>query len=88
VRESKVSEYKSLKYELLDAVVLVRDLPGHSLRAGDLGTIVELYGTDAFEVEFVTVSGRTGALATLKSEDVRPVADTDLVAVRSLKLSA
>jgi hypothetical protein len=77
-----------MKYELLDTVVLARDLPDHSLRAGDLGTVVELYGADAFEVEFVTASGRTGALTTLKSEDVRPVADTDLVAVRSLKLSA
>jgi len=77
-----------MKYELLDTVVLARDLPDHDLKAGDLGTIVELYGTDAFEVEFVTASGRTGALVTLKAEDVRPVADTDLVAVRSLKLSA
>lgn len=63
------------KYEFLDTVVLARDLPGHNLRAGDLGTIVELYGKDAFEVEFVTASGRTGALVTLKSEDVRPAAE-------------
>jgi len=77
-----------MKYGLLETVVLVHDLPGHSLRVGDLGTIVELYGADAFEVEFVTASGRTGALVTLKVEDVRPAADTDLVAVRSLELSA
>jgi hypothetical protein len=77
-----------MQYELLDVVVLARDLPGDSLRAGDLGAIVELYGTDAFEVELMTASGRTGALVTLKAEDVRPIADTDLVAVRSLKLSA
>jgi Domain of unknown function (DUF4926) len=70
-----------MKYKLLDTVVLARDLPGHSLRAGDLGAIVELYGTDAFEVEFVTASGRTGALVALKSEDIRPVGATDLVAV-------
>ena len=77
-----------MKYELLDTVVLARDLPDYRLKAGDLGAIVELYGADAFEVEFVTASGRTGALVTLKAEDVRPIADTDFVAIRSLKLSA
>ena len=69
---------------LLDTVVLVRDLPSHGLRAGDLGAIVEIYPPDGLEVEFVTASGRTGALLTLKVADVRPVADNDLVAVRTL----
>ena len=69
---------------LLDIVVLVRDLPVHGLRAGDLGAIVEIYPPDGLEVEFVTASGRTGALLTLKNDDVRPVADNDLVAVRTL----
>jgi len=77
-----------MKYELLDTVVLNRDLPAHDLRAGDLGAIVEIYKPDGIEVEFVTASGRTGALVTLTTEDVRPVADTDLVSVRSLKRSA
>nr|NIV35163.1 DUF4926 domain-containing protein [Anaerolineae bacterium] len=29
--------------ELLEAVVLKRDLPEYGLRAGDLGAVVELY---------------------------------------------
>ena len=69
---------------LLDTVVLVRDLPVHGLRAGDLGAVIEIYPPDGLEVEFVTASGRTGALLTLKNDDVRPVADNDLVAVRTL----
>jgi hypothetical protein len=73
-----------MKYKLLDAVVLDRDLPEHSLRAGDLGAVVEVYEPDGLEVEFVTASGKTQALVTLNVKDVRPVQDGDLVAVRSV----
>ena len=77
-----------MNYKALDAVVLARDLPAHGLKAGDLGAVVEGYPPDALEVEFVTASGRTTALVTLKSTDVRPISDSDLVAVRSLTRTA
>ena len=77
-----------MNYEALDTVVLVRDLPAHGLKAGDLGAVVEVCPPDALEVEFVTASGRTTALVTLKSTDVRPISDSDLVAVRSLTRTA
>lgn len=67
----------------LDVVVLNRDLPAHSLKRGDLGAVVDVYAPDAIEVEFVTASGRTQALVTLRRDDVRDVGDDDLVAVRS-----
>jgi hypothetical protein len=67
----------------LDTVVLVRDLPDSGLRAGDLGAVVQVYGTEALEVEFVTASGRTQALLTLPLSDVRAVRDDDLLAVRT-----
>ena len=67
----------------LDVVVLNRDLPAHGLKRGDLGAVVDVYAPDAIEVEFVTASGRTQALVTLRREDVREVGDEDLVAVRS-----
>jgi hypothetical protein len=73
-----------MKYKLLDTVVLDRDLPQHGLRAGDLGAVVEVYQPDGLEVEFVTASGKTQALVTLNVNDVRPVQDGDLVAVRSV----
>ena len=75
-------------YKPLDTVVLVRDLPDHGLCSGDLGAVVDVCGPDGIEVEFVTASGRTSALVTLKSTDVRPIADTDVVAVRSNQRSA
>lgn len=73
-----------MSHRLLDTVVLVRDLPEHGLRRGDLGAIVELYAGDSLEVEFVRASGKTQALVTLGAADVRPIDDGDLIAVRSL----
>ena len=77
-----------MKHELLDTVVLVNDLPSHGLRAGDLGAVVEVRPPDALDVEFVTASGRTTALVSLRASDVRAIADTDLVAVRTIARSA
>jgi hypothetical protein len=73
-----------MKYKLLDTVVLARDLPQHGLRAGDLGAVVEVYEPNGLEVEFVMASGKTQALITLNVNDVRPVQENDLVAVRSV----
>jgi hypothetical protein len=72
----------------LEIVVLVRDLPEHGLQEGDLGAVVQLYVPDGLEVEFVTASGKTKALLTLKAGDVREVQDTDLIAVRAVGSSA
>jgi Domain of unknown function (DUF4926) len=71
-----------MTYQLLDTIVLNRDVPEHGLRRGDLGAIVEIHEPDAFEVEFVTALGRTAALLTLNARDIRPVADNDLISVR------
>ena len=73
-----------MEYKLLDSVVLDRDLAEHGLRSGDLGAVVEVYNPDGLEVEFVTASGKTQALVTLNVKDVRPVQDSDLIAVRSV----
>ena len=75
-------------YKELDTVVLNRDLPEQGLRSGDLGAVVQVYDTDAIEVEFVTASGRTQALVTLTTRDVRSVSDEDLLSVRTLKRGA
>ena len=74
-----------MKFKELDTVVLVRDLPEHGLCKGDLGAVVFTFGPDTIEVEFVTAAGTTQALVTISTSDVRPVADTDLMAVRSTR---
>ena len=72
-----------MHFKELDTVVLTRDLPEHGLREGDIGAIVHTYGDGvAFEVEFVTAEGRTVALLTLKHEDIRPIADREILHVR------
>jgi len=71
-----------VSFHTLDVVVLNTDLPAQGLRRGDLGAVVDVYGPDAVEVEFVTASGRTKALITLRASDIREVSDDDLVAVR------
>jgi len=54
-----------MRYQVLDTVVLDRDLAENGLRKGDLGSVVEIYEPDGLEVEFVTASGRSAALLTL-----------------------
>ena len=73
-----------MKFHPLDVVVLQADIPSHRLKRGDLGAVVDVYDPDGLEVEFVTASGKTGALVTVKVSDVRAVADDDLVAVRRI----
>ncbi len=72
-----------MNFALLDTVVLNRDLPEHGLRAGDLGAVVEIYAVDGVEVEFVRASGQTKALVTLRTTDLRSVAESDVLAVRT-----
>ncbi len=72
-----------MTFELLDTVVLSRDLPAHGLRVGDVGAVVEVYTESAFEVEFVRASGHTKALVSLTPSDLRSVAANDMLAVRA-----
>lgn len=71
-----------MSFHTLDVVVLNTDLPAQWLKRGDLGPVVDVYSPDAIEVEFVTASGRTQALITLRPSDIREVGDGDLVAAR------
>ena len=71
-----------MKIELLDSVVLTKDMPDQGLRSGDVGAVVEKYGSTGLEVEFVTGSGHTQALVTLSVDDVRDFGATDLLSAR------
>jgi len=68
-----------------DLVVLTGPLAEHNLQAGDVGTVVHLYGQDeAYEVEFATMQGKTVALATVPARLVRAVGNHDLFHVREI----
>lgn len=67
-----------MRHQLLDVVVLARDLPEYGLASGDLGTVVEIYERGEIEVQFATVSGQAQAIVTLSHADVRVAADDDV----------
>ena len=67
----------------LDTAVLMHDIKDYGLKEGDMGAIVQIYDKGrAFEVEFVTAAGKTVALLTLTSTDIRPVAENEMLHVR------
>lgn len=72
-----------MKLRVLDTVVSEKDLPDQGLQRGDIGAVVEVCEPDGLEAEFLSGSGRTRALVTLRMTEVRPIADTDVLAVRS-----
>ncbi|MEX1253604.1 MAG: DUF4926 domain-containing protein [Dehalococcoidia bacterium] len=73
-----------MTFDILECIVLTRDLVELGLRQGDLGTVVEVYPPDGLEVEFVAASGETQAVVSLSTQDVRKVSESDILAVRSL----
>ena len=77
-------EEQTMMFEDLDTVVLDVDIPEHSLPKRSVGAVVHVYAKDTFEVEFVTASGRTAALVTLNSSQLRKPTDDDLLCVNRL----
>lgn len=56
--------------KLLDVVALTADLPEHQLVRGQVGTIVETLGPDAFEVEFSDDDGQAYAMVALRADQL------------------
>ena len=54
--------------KLLDTVALLENIPNSKLNKGQVGTIVDIYETNVFEVEFCDVKGQTYALTTLTAD--------------------
>jgi hypothetical protein len=73
-----------MKIEALDTVVLKKDVPAEGLKAGDVGAVVQKYGSKGIEVEFVTGAGRTLALVTFGIDEVREFGASDLLSARPL----
>ena len=56
--------------KLLDVVALLKVMPDQNLKVGQVGTGVEVYSDDDFEVEVVDKKGRTLARLPLRREDL------------------
>ena len=67
-------------------MVLMQDLTGASLKAGDIGTVVHLHqGGAGYEVEFMTLAGETITVATLLPSQIRAISRRDIAHVRELQ---
>jgi len=58
------------KVKLLDVVALMVDLPDRGLLRGQVGTVVELLGSQVFEVEFSDDEGTTYAMLALPADQL------------------
>ncbi len=70
-----------------ESVVLTEDIPDHGLEKGDICTVVMTHplaegGGDGYEVEFVTLDGRTISVVTLSALQVRPVGAGEIAHAR------
>ncbi len=71
----------------LDRVILRSDLPEHSLKKGDIGTVVLVHGLGkGYEVEFVSLDGETVAVVSLLEREVRPIGRREIAHARPLTI--
>ena len=72
-----------MKIKEFDTVILNQNLPKFHLKKGDLGTVVMIHKNgEAFEVEFITLNGKTVAVETLEASTIRPAAPDEIAHVR------
>jgi len=72
-----------------DLIALKHDIKEHGLKSGDVGTIVHCYDDkNGFEVEFITAVGKTIAVLTLSTLDIKPFEKTEILHVRDTAMAA
>lgn len=70
-KAEKVVFLKKPNMKMFGMVALKVGIEEAGLKAGDVGTVLEVYSDHAFEVEFLKTSGETQAVITLTSDQVR-----------------
>lgn len=69
-----------------ERVVLTTAVPAEGLEVGDVGTVVHAYADGkAFEVEFITLDGKTATVVTLEASEVRPVDKHEITHARRFR---
>lgn len=62
-------------------------VPPENLEASDVGTVVHVYRDGlAYEVQFLTLDGRTAAVVTVEANQVRPVTPEEITHARRLSI--
>ena len=64
---------KAKTIKLLDTVALREDLPWRKLRAGEVGTVVEILNEGVYEVEFCDEDGQSYAEFALRADQMIPL---------------
>ena len=64
---------KTKPIRLLDTVAVLDDLPNRKLRAGEVGTVVEILADRVYEVEFCDADGQTYAEFSLRADQIVPL---------------
>lgn len=73
----------------LDSVVITENIPNLKLVKGDIGTVVLVHHDgEGYEVEFMTLSGNTIAVATLFPQQIRMIHEMEIANARILDLLA
>lgn len=68
-----------------DRVVLTSDIPAESLKSGDVGAVVHSYADGkAYEVEFVSLEGRTLAVVTVEASQLRSTTANEITHAREI----
>ena len=71
-----------------DNVILVEDIPEENLKEGDVGPVVHVHGSnESYEVEFMSLTGDTIAVTSVRAASLRAVAPGDVVHVRELAVA-
>jgi hypothetical protein len=67
----------------LERVALNVDLPAYHLKAGDMGTVVDITSDGAeYTIEFFTLDGETYAVLPVLAEHIRPVGRNEIANAR------
>lgn len=68
-----------------DQIVLMRDVAELGLCLGDVGTVVLVHRAGrGYEVEFLTLDGKTIGVTTLMPDEIRPVGNREVMHARLL----
>lgn len=69
----------------LDTIVLNQDITDLHLKKGDLGTVVHIYEKgQAMEIEVVRADGKTVGVFTATPNQIRPLAESEILRVRDV----
>ncbi|NWG16007.1 MAG: DUF4926 domain-containing protein [Chloroflexi bacterium] len=70
----------------LERVALTVDLPEYRLKAGDMGTVVDITSDDLeYTIEFFTLDGETFAVVPVQASQIRRVGSREIAHARMME---